>query len=109
MLLIKTMTDMPTQALSGTPSQKSRTTALIAALDQHRIRHGAAHRLLNVLGVHTDRQTLWIQVAHSDDSSEALVLHLSLDATAEDAIRVLEMAPRDGDHYPRIVEVAHAT
>ena len=62
-----------------------------------------------MFGVHTDgRGDLWIQVANSEDGHDNLVLHLSPDATVEDAILALEAMALTCTSYPRIVPVTHA-
>ena len=62
-----------------------------------------------MFGVHTGgRGDLWIQVASNENGHDNLVLHLSPDATVEDAIQALEAMPLTCTSYPRIVPVTHA-
>ncbi len=80
---------------------------MITALDQHCVGEGASRWVVYVLGLHTDGRTLWIQVAPSEDGSDNIVLQLSLDATAEDAITALGAVQLGGSQYPLMIEVSH--
>jgi hypothetical protein len=60
-----------------------------------------------VLGLHTDGPILWIQVAPGEDGSDNIVLQLSPDATAEDAIAALGAVQFVGSQYPRMIDVSH--
>lgn len=95
---------------SSSPRPSSRADELIAALDLHRVGDGAGSNVVYVFGVHTDGGgDLWIQVGHSEDGCENVVLRLSSEATVEDAIATLKtMLPRRRQ-YPRIVAVTHQT
>jgi len=92
------------------PAGFSRADELIAALDHHSIGDGAGNDVVYVFGVHTDSAgDLWVQVARGEDGHDNLVLHLSPDATVEDAIAALAAIPLRRGHAPRIVPVTHTS
>jgi hypothetical protein len=64
--------------------------AIVAALDQRRVRTARAACTVAVYGVHVDSDGVWLQVGLHDGDDHYLVLHVPYQATAEDALATLQ-------------------
>ena len=64
--------------------------AIVAALDQHRVKTAGEVRTVAVYGVHVDPDGVWLQVGLHDGDDRYLVLHLPHQATAADALATLQ-------------------
>ena len=78
---------------------------IAAALDQQYIGANEGGWTVHVLGVHTDRDEIWIQVASDPEGSDAFVLHLSPWATPQHALAALAATRLDNGSYPQVVPV----
>jgi hypothetical protein len=95
--------------VSSPPQASSRADQLIAALDHQYVGDRASGKVVYVLGVHTDGRDLWIQVALREDGRDNFVLHLSPDATAQDAMTTLQAVQLRASPLQRIIRVPHRT
>jgi hypothetical protein len=76
--------------------------AIVAALDQHRVVTAGAVCTVAVYGVHDGPDGVWLQVSLHDGDDHYLVLHLTHQATAEDALATLQECDFEGSD---VVEV----
>jgi hypothetical protein len=60
------------------------------ALDQRQIGTGTASWVAQVLGVHREKDDLWVQIAPSVDPDVTIVLRLSLATAVDEALGALE-------------------
>jgi hypothetical protein len=78
---------------------------LVAMLDLQRVGEGADAWTVHVIGVHSDGEDLWIQVAPHPDGTDSFVLRLSSHATVRQALVALAAAPRTPRDVSPIVTV----
>jgi len=78
---------------------------LVAMLDLQRVGEGADAWTVHVIGVHSDGDDLWIQVAPHPDGTDSLVLRLSSHATVRHALAALAAVPCTARDVPQIVSV----
>jgi hypothetical protein len=64
------------------------------ALDQRQIGSGASGWVAQVLGVHTERDGLWVQLAPAGDLSATVVLHVSQATHLDEVVKALERRGR---------------
>jgi hypothetical protein len=78
---------------------------LVAMLDLQRVGEGADAWTVHVIGVHSDGDDLWIQVAPHPDGTDSLVLRLSSYATVRHALAALAAVRCTARDVPQIVSV----
>jgi hypothetical protein len=76
-----------------------------AALDQRHIGDGAHEWVMQVLGVVTQDDQLWVQVAPEDDLSATLVLHMNADATLDEVLMALDHHAPPAIGEPAVIDV----
>lgn len=77
-----------------------------SALDQRLIGIGANAWVAQVLGVHGERDGLWIQLAPVNDPFATVVLHLASTTSIEDALVALDRHSRPIDGGQAIIDLA---
>jgi hypothetical protein len=78
------------------------------ALDKRRIGPVGKRRIALVVGIHSDRSDLWIQVMQAGDPTRTLVLHVSDQTTIDEAVAALNDS-WFGDHRDRsVVDLSRA-
>ena len=79
---------------------------LFAPLDHQSIPDGAGGWTTEVIGIHRSERDIWIQLGINDATDESVLMHLSLWATADDALTALqEWSARDVSRRTRVIEV----
>ncbi len=76
-----------------------------AALDHCRIGTGADSSVAEVLGIHPDGETFWVQVARIDNPSTAIILHISSTSTVDDVRAALASRSTPGASGVEIIDV----
>jgi hypothetical protein len=76
-----------------------------AALDHCRIGVGADSSEAEVLGIHPDGETLWVQVAQVDNPYTEIILHISSASTVDDVRAALAARSTRGESCVEIIDV----
>ena len=89
------------------PGPEDRTAAeqWFAALDHCRIGVGADSSVAEVLGIHPDGETFWVQVAQVDNPYNAIILHVSSASTVDDVRAALARRSTRGESCTEIIDV----
>jgi hypothetical protein len=90
----------------GQESESSRAEQLFTELDGRTVGCGLDRWVLQVLGIHTSANDIWIQAAPAGDATRSLVLHFSARSSAEGALGALATwSSLPDDQRPRVIEV----
>jgi hypothetical protein len=76
------------------------------ALDQRQIGSGASSWVAQVMGVHQDRDDVWVQVAPSDDADATIIVHLTPETPLADVLAALARRNPSLDRRPEIIDLA---
>jgi len=80
-----------------------------AALDHCRIGIGADSSVAEVLGIHPDGETFWVQVAQVDNPYTEIILHISSTSTVDDVRAALAGRSTRGESCVEIIDVCAAS
>lgn len=72
-------------------------------LDQRQIDVGNRRRTARVIGIHTEGNEVWIQLATGRGQDRNLVLHLSSWTTVDQVVAAMKTKPLERGSYPQIV------
>ena len=78
------------------------------ALDQRRIGTGADSWVAQVLGVHSEREGLWVQLAPDDDAGATIVVHLSSSTQLAEVLAALERSG-SSERRPEVIDLSDET
>jgi hypothetical protein len=92
------------RVIPGQDDWRSRADALFAGLDARAVECHAKRWVTRVLGIHQDARHLWVQVAPDDAIEKSVVLRVSPQATAHQALAALASAI-SADDYPEVIPV----
>jgi hypothetical protein len=70
---------------------------LFATLDGARISNGQSEWSPRIQGIYADGPYVWVQLSREGADAESVVLRLTLPATADDIVRVLETVRFEAD------------
>ena len=73
-------------------------------LDGRQVMNGQKPTKLLVQGIHMDGESVWIQVARTEQPASRLLLHVGPHATVHDVLTALRETPSGRDR----IEVSHA-
>ena len=77
-----------------------------AALDQRKIGSGSGNWVVQVQGVHSENDGVWIQISSSEDPFATIVLHLTATTSVGDVLAALERHDHPVDGRPAIIDLA---
>ena len=72
-------------------------------LDQRRIFHGAREWAVQVTAIHSEEDTLWIQIADDMQWTGSLLLRVRSTASVEQAVLALNSRPPRASSYPLVI------
>ena len=74
-------------------------------LDHRQIDVGNRRSTARVVGIHTDGNEVWIQLATGRGQERNVVLHLSSWTTVDQVVAAMKTKPLESDSYPQIITV----
>jgi hypothetical protein len=84
----------------------SREDALFTELDHRRVGNGPDSWIVEIYGIHVEKNQAWIQIAPSTDASSSVLLHIPASCSAHHALAALEAwAEEPRETRSRVIEV----